>query len=94
MQSNLKDKVPFASPSNESERFSAAGCCVRKLHIQFPALIDGFDNRVESAYTRWADRLYLVDQGGRVLYRSRPGLFGFHPEDLPSAIRSTVGPGQ
>ena len=51
MQSNLKGKVPFASPSNEPEQFSVAGSCVRKLHVQFPALIDGFDNRVESAFT-------------------------------------------
>lgn len=91
MQSNVKDKVLFASPRDEGERFSVAGSCVRKLHIQFPALIDGFNNRVESAYTGWPDRLYLVGRGGQVLYKSKPGPFGFHPEDLGSAIRTAIG---
>jgi Iodothyronine deiodinase len=92
MQSNVKDKVLFATPRNESERFSVADSCVRKLHIKFPALIDGFDNRVESAYTGWPDRLYLMGQDGRVFYKSKPGPFGFHPEDLAAAIRDNIGP--
>ena len=90
MQSNVKDKVMFASPRNESERFSVAGACVRRLNIKFPALVDGFDDRVESAYTGWPDRLYLIGQGGRVLYKSAAGPFGFHPEDLASAIRTSI----
>ncbi len=90
MQSNVKDGVLFASPKNEFERFSVAGACVRKLGIKFPALIDGFDNGVETAYTGWPDRLYLIAPGGRVLYKSKPGPFGFHPDDLAAAIKSSV----
>ena len=89
MQSNIKEGVLFASPKNEAERFSVAGSCVRKLGIKFPALIDGFNNRVEAAYTGWPDRLYLIAPGGRVLYKSRPGPFGFHPADLAAAIERT-----
>ena len=92
MQSNVRDKVLFASPHNEDERFSVAGSCVRKLGIKFPALVDGFDNRVESAYTGWPDRLYLIGAGGRVLFKSTPGPFGFHPENLAAAIRRSVAP--
>lgn len=88
MRSNVKEGVLFASPKNEAERTFVAGACVRKLGIKFPALIDGFDNRVESAYTGWPDRLYLIGQGGRVLYKSKPGPFGFDPEDLDKAIKT------
>jgi Iodothyronine deiodinase len=87
MQNNIHDKVLFASPRNEAERFSVADSWVRKLGIKFPALVDGFDNRVEVAYTGWPDRLYLIGAGGRVLYKSSPGPFGFHPEELAAAIR-------
>ncbi len=90
MQSNVRDGVLFASPQNETERFSVAGACVRKLGIKFPALIDGFDNRVEAAYTGWPDRLYLIAPGGRVLYKSKPGPFGFDPKDLSAAIQRSV----
>jgi hypothetical protein len=90
MQSNVKDGVVFASPKNEAERYSVAGSCVRKLGIKFPAVVDGFDNRVEVAYTGWPDRMYLVAPGGRILYKSKPGPFGFHPADLAAAIKSAV----
>ena len=90
MQSNVRDGVLFRSPRDEGERASVAGACERKLGIRFPALIDSFDNRVEQAYTGWPDRLYLVAPGGRVLYKSRPGPFGFHPDDLAAAIQSSV----
>jgi hypothetical protein len=90
MHSNVKDGVLFASPRNEAERYAVAGTCVRKLGIKFPALIDGFDNRVEAAYTGWPDRLYLIAPGGRVLYKSKPGPFGFKPDDLAAAIRRDI----
>jgi hypothetical protein len=67
-----------------------AGAYLRKLGIKFPALVDGFDNRVESAYTGWLDRLYLIDRGGRVLYKSGPGPFGFHLDDLAQAIKTSI----
>jgi hypothetical protein len=90
MQSNVRDHVLFASPTNEAERFNVAGACVRRLGIKFPALVDGFDNHVETAYTGWPDRLYLIAPGGRVLYKSKPGPFGFHPNDLAAALRNAV----
>jgi iodothyronine deiodinase-like protein len=90
MQSNVRDNVLFSSPRDEEERASVAGACVRKLHIKFPALVDGFDNQVETAYTGWPDRLYLIQSDGRVAYKSKPGPFGFHPDDLAAALKKTV----
>jgi len=91
MQSNVRDGVLFRSPRDEAERESVAGACVRKLGIKFPALIDEFDNRAEIAYTGWPDRLYLIARDGRVVYKSKPGPFGFHPEDLAGAIQGLLG---
>lgn len=86
MKSNLKDNVIFASPKSLDERASVATSCVRKLGIKFPAVLDGIDNKTEIAYTGWPDRLYLIDRDGRVAYKSKPGPFGFHPEDLEAAL--------
>ena len=90
MQSNVRDGVLFRSPQERAERANVAGACVRKLGIKFPALIDNFDNHVETAYTGWPDRLYLIAPGGRVLYKSKPGPFGFHPDELAAAIRTSL----
>jgi hypothetical protein len=90
MQSNVKDKVVFASPKDEDERTQVAGTCVRTLGIKFPAVIDGFDNTVEKAYTGWPDRIYLIDAQGRVAYKSKPGPFGFTPDELRAALKKMM----
>jgi len=89
MESNVHDKVVFASPRNEDERASVAGTCVRKLGIEIPAVLDEFGNSTESAYTAWPDRLYLIDRNGKIAYKSRPGPFGFKAAELRAALRTS-----
>jgi Iodothyronine deiodinase len=86
MQSNVKDQVVFASPKNEEERAYVAGLCVTKLGIKFPAVLDEFGNSTERAYTGWPDRIYLIDTNGRIAFKSRPGPFGFEPDQLGAAL--------
>ncbi len=86
MQSNIKEKVLFRNPQSLEERSYVAGSCVRKLGIKFPAIIDGIENKTENAYTAWPDRMYLIDREGKVVYKSKPGPFGFHPKELEAAL--------
>ena len=86
MQSNLRDKVVFASPKNQAERAEIAGICVRRLHMEFPAVLDEFGNSTEQAYTGWPDRIYLLDSQGRIAYKSKAGPFGFKPDALANAL--------
>jgi len=90
-ESNVKDKIVFASPHDAEERSQVAGTCVRKLGIKFPAVLDGFDNTTEKAYTGWPDRIYLIDRGNRVAYKSKPGPFGFKPAELEQVLRQLLG---
>ena len=89
-QSNIKEKVLFATPKDEEERAFVAGACVRKLGIKIPAVLDEFGNSSEQAYTGWPDRLYLVDASRRVLYKSKPGPFGFKPAELANVLQQVV----
>ena len=88
MDSNIKQGVVFASPKDISEREAVADSCVRNLHIGFPALLDDFANTTEAAYTGWPDRLYVIDRQGRVAYKSNPGPFGFHPNEVEQALKA------
>jgi type I thyroxine 5'-deiodinase len=90
MSSNIRDGVIFRNPRAESERTEVAESCVRKLGIRFPALIDGMSNTVERLYTGWPDRLFLIDGGGLVVYKSATGPFGFHPAELAAALAKTA----
>ena len=89
-QSNINEKIVFASPKDYQGREFVAGSCVRKLGIKFPAVLDGFDNSTEKAYTGWPDRIYLIDKAGRIAYKSKPGPFGFKPEELRTALQHVV----
>lgn len=90
LDSNVEQHVVFTSPQDYAEKSGVARICMRKLGLEFPALIDDFDNSVELAYTAWPDRLYLVDREGRIAYKARPGPFGFEPEELGAALERTV----
>jgi type I thyroxine 5'-deiodinase len=87
MPSNVKDSVVFASPKDEGARSDLANTCVRKLGIKFPALVDDFTNATEIAYTGWPDRIYVIDTAGKVAYKSKPGPFGFHAEELEAELK-------
>jgi len=67
---------------------------VRKLGIKFPAVVDGFDNTTEAAYTGWPERIYLIDRNGRIAYKSKPGPFGFKPDELATALKKIAGTNQ
>jgi len=88
MESNVKEKVVFASPRSQDERASVAGTCVRKLGIEIPALLDEFGNSTESAYTAWPDRIYMIDRDGKIAYKSKPGPFGFKSDELAAALNT------
>src|SRR5205823_7655407 len=82
-----RDSVLFASPKNDEERKEIASTCVLNLAIQIPVLVDGIDNTTERAYTAWPERMYLIGKGGLVIFKSRPGPFGFRIEELAKALR-------
>ena len=90
MGSNVREGVVLRDPRSDPEREGVAQSCVRNLGIRFPALIDGIDNTVERMYTGWPDRLYLIGRDGRVVFKSAPGPFGFHPDALAAALQQTV----
>jgi hypothetical protein len=87
LDDNLKDDVLVASTTTADERMNVAGLCVTNLGIELPALVDGPDNRVERAYTGWPDRLYVIDRGGHVAYKSAAGPFGFKPSDVEATLK-------
>jgi type I thyroxine 5'-deiodinase len=99
MESNVRQNVVFANPKSAAERDSVAESCVRKLNIQIPAVVDDFQNTTERAYTGWPDRLYVVDRGGHIAYKSKPGPFGFDPAGVEKTLErlnagtTTTSPG-
>ncbi len=89
-EDNEKDKVTVASAKTLQERCAVADTCVTKLSIKIPPLIDDLENSTESAYTAWPDRLYVIDQNGRIAYKSKPGPYGFKPDQVASSLKQLL----
>ena len=86
-ESNEKENVIYEYPKGYDERISIAGTCSTKLGIEFSALVDTIDNKTETAYTAWPDRLYLIDHAGNIAFKSDAGPFGFKTERLAKALK-------
>ena len=78
-------------PITMAERMSVATVCMTKVDLEpIPALVDGMDNKVNSAYRAAPDRLYLIGRDGKIAYRGGPGPFGFRPDELEAAIEKEL----
>ena len=38
--------------------------------------------QVKLSKTSWPERLYVVDEKGEIVYKGKPGPFGYHPEEV------------
>ncbi|MCU1276042.1 MAG: deiodinase, iodothyronine, type [Bryobacterales bacterium] len=80
------------SPRTDADRFENASQCVRKLGVHIPALIDGIDDKTEHVYTGWPERLYVIAPGGRIVYKSDAGPYGFSPKLMELQLRRVLQP--
>lgn len=87
---NRRSGITVNEPTSDEERVLVASQCTANLEMTMPAVIDGVDNSVASAYGGWPDRLYLVDTGMRIAYQGGVGPFGFKPDELERAIERSL----
>ena len=83
---NEQEGVVFAQPTTAHERVDIAEACTLGLDLNIPTLLDEMTNEVDEAYAALPDRLYLIDEEGRIAYRSERGPRGFRPDEFKAAI--------
>lgn len=88
---NEREGVVLRPAANMGERQEHATMCVRKLHLAFPALLDGMTGAVEKAYSAWPSRAYVVDRSGRIVFSTGLSELDFKPDRLEAAIRTVSG---
>ncbi|MFT5288242.1 MAG: hypothetical protein ACI8QC_003600 [Planctomycetota bacterium] len=78
-------------PVNLEERKAAASTCATKLALNpMPMLVDDMQDSANNAFFAWPERLYLIDQDGKVAYTGEPGPGGFEPDELEQAIQAQL----
>jgi hypothetical protein len=51
-----------------------------------PLVVDELDDRVGHAYSGMPSRLYIIDQGGKIAFKSGRGPFGFKAGELEQSL--------
>jgi hypothetical protein len=75
-------------PQTLEERREVAGRCEEALKYGIHTYVDDVDDAVNQTYAAWPTRLYLVDIGGKIVYKGGLGPFGFKPKEFGRSIEA------
>jgi Flp pilus assembly protein TadD len=89
---NEREGIALPAATNMSEQQQHASMCVRKLHIDFPALLDDITGAAEKAYSAWPSKAYVVNRQGKIVFSTGLSELDFKPDQLEAAIRKASTP--
>jgi peroxiredoxin len=49
------------------------------------------NNSANFLYAAWPERIYIIDDQGRIVYRGALGPFGYHPEEARAWLAAHYG---
>jgi Iodothyronine deiodinase len=82
MDSNVTEGVCYPQPTSSAQRIAIANDFVKRFSYEIPLLIDPIENPANAAYAGWPERFYILDEAGTIVYKGKPGPFGYHPEEV------------
>lgn len=93
MKSNEKDKdnVCYAQPKTLDQRVAIANDFTRRFKYSVPFGIDEMTNAANDAYAAWPERLYIIDEQGRVAYKGGNGPFKYNPKEVRDWLVNRFG---
>jgi hypothetical protein len=91
MKSNVKDDVCYAQPKTLQQRLAIANDFTKRFNFPLPFGIDDMSNSANDAYAAWPERLYILDESGRIAYRGGNGPFKYNPKEVREWLASRYG---
>jgi Iodothyronine deiodinase len=91
MKSNVKDDVCYAQPKNLEQRVAIANDFTKRFKFTLPFGIDDMSNAANNAYAAWPERIYIIDESGRIAYRGGMGPFNYKPEEAREWLAALYG---
>lgn len=81
MASNVKEDICYPQPTTFPQRVAIANDFVTRFHFPLPIAIDPMSNAADHIYGGWPERIYIIDEQGKIVYRGGLGPFNYHPEE-------------
>ena len=91
MKSNVKEDVCYRQPKTLAERLAIANDFTQRYSYPVPFGVDDMANVVNDAYAAWPERLYIVDESGRIVYRGGMGPFKYNPKEVRDWLAAKYG---
>jgi type I thyroxine 5'-deiodinase len=91
MKSNVKDDVCYAQPKTLGQRVAIANDFIKRFKYPIAFGIDDINNSAEAAYSAWPERLYVIDESGRIAYRGGMGPFHYDPDEVRAWLAARYG---
>jgi type I thyroxine 5'-deiodinase len=93
MKSNGKDKddVCYAQPKTLEQRVAIANDFTKRFKYSVPFGIDEMNNAANDAYAAWPERLYILDENGRIAYKGGNGPFKYAPKEVRAWLAERYG---
>ena len=91
MKSNVKEDVCYAQPKTLEQRVAIANDFIQRMKYPVPFGIDEMNNSANDAYAAWPERIYIIDENGRIAYRGGMGPFNYSPEEARDWMAEKFG---
>jgi iodothyronine deiodinase-like protein len=91
MKSNVKEDVCYAQPKTIEQRIAIGNDFTKKYKYNVPFGIDEMSNAANDAYAAWPERLYIVDESGRIAYKGGNGPFNYDPKEVRAWLSARYG---
>ena len=91
MKSNVKDDVCYAQPKTLEQRMAIANDFTKRFKYPLPFGVDDMGNGADLAYSAWPERLYIIDENGRIAYRGGMGPFNYKPAEARAWLAGRYG---
>ena len=91
MKSNVKEDVCYAQPKTLEQRIAIGNDFTKRYKYTVPFGIDEMSNAANDAYAAWPERLYIVDESGRIAYKGGNGPFNYDPKEVRAWLAARYG---
>lgn len=81
MASNVKEDICYPQPTTFPQRVAIANDFVTRFKFPLPIEVDAMNNAADRIYGAWPERIYIINEQGRIVYRGGLGPFNYHPQE-------------
>jgi Iodothyronine deiodinase len=88
MKPNLDQGVCYPQPHTLAQRVAIASDFTSRFKFPLPLGIDDMSDAANKAFAAWPERIYIIDEAGKIVYRGGLGPFNYHPEEARAWLAS------